>query len=126
MGGPAPTVSMTRQMAAERKTGWAVTAVYCNGRGIERIDRFLRGADPAAPVSAGLVDRALDEVRRRVGGQIAKTRLMMVSLDDAQVIIEPLVRPKTVCIFGAGHVAQPTAPANPARHMPPNLLSSWP
>jgi xanthine dehydrogenase accessory factor len=97
-----------RRMADEGRAGWAITAIHGNGRGIERITRCLRGADAPGPGSA-LPEQALEAAQRLAGEPAVKTNLTLVNLDDARVIVEPLVPPKTVFIFGAGHVARPTA-----------------
>jgi len=98
-----------RQMAAEHQPGWAVTAVAGNGDRIAGVARCLLDDGETLTGASTLSREALAEIKRLGGGLCGRTDLVIANLDDACVIIEPLMRPKTVMIFGAGHVAQPTA-----------------
>ncbi|MGB5983997.1 MAG: XdhC family aldehyde oxidoreductase maturation factor [Desulfobacterales bacterium] len=98
-----------RQMAGQRRGGWAVTIVREDGSGIEAIAHGLLDKGGLITGDMLFTKQTLDEVRRMDAAQSGRIELTAVKLEDTWIIIEPLVNPQTVCIFGAGHVAQPTA-----------------
>jgi len=89
---------------SRRETGWFVTAVT---GGPERIASVRRGVVTARdPQATGCWLPADISEKIAAGGAPS---LITLSAGDTRFIVEPATRPKTVFLFGAGHVAQPTA-----------------
>jgi xanthine dehydrogenase accessory factor len=95
-----------RRLWAAGEEGFLVTTAVLSETGIERTDHCLveaegriRGDVPFAP---DLLEALLKETRKTADMQV-------VDFENFRVVVEPTMRPKTVFLFGAGHVSQPTA-----------------
>ena len=99
-----------RKICAERRQALFVTAVRENAGAIERIGHCLLGAGDMVCGHNPLSDRSLKVVMQAWANQTAKENAMMTMVvEETTVIVEPVLKFKTVYIFGAGHVARPTA-----------------
>jgi xanthine dehydrogenase accessory factor len=95
-----------RQMINDRKQGLLVTTVKEAGGGAQRIDYCLMAAGEITCGNFPLSDSALEQVG---GAGLARKPMTTAQMENATVIVEVIVYNKTVFIFGAGHVALPTA-----------------
>jgi xanthine dehydrogenase accessory factor len=78
---------------------------FSGGR-VDRIDHCVVRADQVVCGDCPLKPSALQELVRAHSGA---TCMRTVCLEDAMIVIDPVLRADTVYLFGAGHVAQPTA-----------------
>jgi len=82
-------------------------SVIVGGEGdIERIDHCLILADGTVHGCFPLSSSALHEVATQ--GR-APRPILVAKIENSTVVVEPARKPKTVHLFGAGHVARPTA-----------------
>jgi len=95
-----------RQAQADREDCLFVTVIVGGDGHIERIDHCLIPADGTVEGSFPLSASALHEVTRH--GRAPKPILVM-KLENSTVVVEPARKPKSLLLFGAGHVARPTA-----------------
>jgi len=95
-----------RQAQAESEDCLFVTVIIDGEGDIERIDHSLILADGTVHGCFPLSSSALQEVATlgRTPGPI-----LVRKLENSTVVVEPARRPKTLHLFGAGHVARPTA-----------------
>jgi len=77
-----------------------------SGRQVDRIDHCLVKAGQVVCGDCPLKPPALQEL---VCAHSGATCLRTVALEDAMIVIDPVLKAETVYLFGAGHVAQPTA-----------------
>ena len=96
-----------REIDGSRKPALFVTTVRESGGSIQQIDRCLMAPDGAVTGQFPLSEQAREQVCR--AGFKPLATMAALSLENAAVLVEPMARPKTVYIFGAGHVARPTA-----------------
>jgi xanthine dehydrogenase accessory factor len=95
-----------RQAHTDREDCLFVTVIAGVERKIERIDHCLILADGTVHGPFPLSSSALREVARE--GR-APRPIQVTRLENSTVVIEPARKPKTLHLFGAGHVARPTA-----------------
>jgi xanthine dehydrogenase accessory factor len=95
-----------RQAQADREDCLLVTVTFGGEGGIERIDRCLILADGTVHGCFPLSSSALCEVATQ--GRAPRPILLM-KLENSTVVVEPARKFKTLHLFGAGHVARPTA-----------------
>lgn len=95
-----------QQALQNGETCYLITAVSGSSKNIDKISRCLIYDDghlignlPPDALNAGDI---IDSAR-------ASSGMLVINMDQMTIIAEPSVKPKTVYIFGAGHVAQPTA-----------------
>jgi len=90
----------------EKKAGSLVTLMRANTLQVEETAHCLVFADKAVagnwPHSAALLARVAKAPSVSAVSQV-------IDADDVQLLVEPTVAPKTLVIFGAGHVSMPTA-----------------
>ncbi|MCF8053048.1 MAG: XdhC family protein [Desulfobacterales bacterium] len=90
----------------EKKAGSLVTIMRANASWIEKTDHCVVFADEAVaggwPLSSALLKRVAKTPSVSAVSQV-------IDADDVQLLVEPTIAPKTVLIFGAGHVSMPTA-----------------
>jgi xanthine dehydrogenase accessory factor len=95
-----------RQALEQGRKSYLTTVAVGPSTQVERVVRCLIYADGSVvgelPPEALTAAQVLDACASSAGIQV-------ITLDRMTMIIEPSVTPKTVYIFGAGHVAQPTA-----------------
>jgi xanthine dehydrogenase accessory factor len=77
-----------------------------SGRQVDRIDHCLVKAGQVVCGNCPLKPPALQELVRAHSGA---TCMRTVSMGEAMIVIDPVLKAETVYLFGAGHVAQPTA-----------------
>lgn len=94
------------QASAKGEAGVFVGVVVSGRRAVERVDHCLVAPDGAITGDCPLPPDVLVEIADRARSGSA---LRMLSRDDALVVIEPCRKPAKLYLFGAGHVAQPTA-----------------
>lgn len=99
--------SAWRQILDLRQQGLFVTTVQEADGCIQQVDRCLMMADGRIVGRFPLSREACDQVRQ--AGAVPRAVMTAMALDNATVLVEWIVKPKTVYLFGAGHVAQPTA-----------------
>jgi xanthine dehydrogenase accessory factor len=95
-----------RQAQADREDGLFVTVIAGAEGNIERIDHGLVLADGTVHGRFPLSSSALHEVARQ--GRALRP-IQVMKIENTTVVVEPVRKPKTLYLFGAGHVAQPTA-----------------
>lgn len=91
------------------KTGQAcylATIVQGAATRVEKIARCLLNADGSVIGEYPQVALSLKQVFSRADASLG---ISVITHDNLTVVLEPAVKPKAVYIFGAGHVAQPTA-----------------
>jgi xanthine dehydrogenase accessory factor len=95
-----------RQAQADREDCLFVTVIVGGAGEIERIDHCLILGDGTVYGRFPLSSSALHEVASegRASGPMQVTKI-----ENSTVVIEPARKPKTLHLFGAGHVARPTA-----------------
>jgi xanthine dehydrogenase accessory factor len=95
-----------QQAQADREDCLFVTVIAGAEGNIERIDHCLVLADGTVhgpfPLSSSALHQAANEGR-------APTPIQVMKIENTTVVIEPTRKPKTLHLFGAGHVARPTA-----------------
>jgi xanthine dehydrogenase accessory factor len=77
-----------------------------SGRQVDRIDHCLVKAGQVVCGNCPLKPPVLQELVRAHSGA---TCVRTVSMGEAMIVIDPVLKAETVYLFGAGHVAQPTA-----------------
>lgn len=86
--------------------GISLTIVRHEADRIKHIEHYLIDAEGQVQGHQPLSDRVLVQVfkqgKERPSFGVEKTA-------DSRILIEPITKPKTAILFGAGHVAQPTA-----------------
>jgi xanthine dehydrogenase accessory factor len=95
-----------REALRTAKPGLFLTVLQFSGRQVKRIDHCLL---KAGQVVCGNWPLALTSLRELVRAYSEATCLCTVSMENTMVLIDPLRKEETVYLFGAGHVAQPTA-----------------
>ena len=89
-----------------KKAGSLVTIMRANASWIEKTDHCVVFADEAVagnwPLSAALLARVANVPSASGVSQV-------IEADGLRLLVEPTVTPKTLLIFGAGHVSMPTA-----------------
>jgi xanthine dehydrogenase accessory factor len=89
------------KMLQRRKNGHFITAIMG-----DQVYHAVVGEEKRSYEHLPLSSDALAKI---VGETASVSALKVFKLDEAQVFIEPAVRPKTALLFGAGHVAKYTA-----------------
>jgi xanthine dehydrogenase accessory factor len=95
-----------RQAQADREDCLFVTVIGGGDGDVERIDYCLILADGTVHGSFPLSSSALHEVARQGRGP---GPIVVTKVEGSTVVVEPARKPKTLHLFGAGHVARPTA-----------------
>jgi len=83
-----------------------LTVLQFSGGQVDCIDHCLVKAGQVVRGDCPLTPPVLQEL---VHAHSEATGLRTVSLGDAMIVIDPVLKAETVYLFGAGHVAQPTA-----------------
>jgi xanthine dehydrogenase accessory factor len=95
-----------RGALTEAGTGSLITVIRGTDADIEKTTHCMVFADKtvvgAWPLSEALRDRVAKEA-----GAAAASRL--IEAEEVQLLVEPASAPKTLIVFGAGHVSMPTA-----------------
>jgi len=95
-----------RQAQTNREDCLFVTVIVGAESDIERIDHCLIPADGTVDGCFPLSSSALHEVATQ--GRAPRS-ILVAKLENSTVVIEPARKAKTLHLFGAGHVARPTA-----------------
>ena len=90
----------------QRKNGSFLTAVVGNRNNIEQVYHGILGKDRILHGNLPFSDHALEKLFEETTKVHA---LRTLNIENALIIIEPAVKPKAAFLFGAGHVAKPTA-----------------
>lgn len=98
--------ALWRHMSAEDEEGAFVTVIRRSGPGIDRIEHALVQTDGRVVGTLPLTPDALADLT--AAGRSARA-MTTLHLEDFFILLEPIRKPNRVYIFGAGHVAQPTA-----------------
>jgi xanthine dehydrogenase accessory factor len=98
--------SRWRQAQAESEDCLFVTVIIGGEGDIERIDHCLVLADGTVQGFFPLSSSALHEV---AGQGRAPRPILVTKIEESTVVVEPARKPKTLHLFGGGHVARPTA-----------------
>lgn len=94
------------QILEKREKGYFITTI---AGGSEKMDRVCHGIMDREGILYGELPLSQDQVEGIIGKSGAVPSLNVFDLDGLQVIIEPAAKPNTAFLFGAGHVAKPTA-----------------
>jgi len=95
-----------RQMETHGHGGVFVIALQRSAERVDRIYHALLYGDGRVKGHLPLTPPAVASLAQT--GQSAKA-MQIVFVEDHHVILEPILKPKTAFVVGAGHVAQPTA-----------------
>ena len=76
---------------------------------IIQIDHCLIGPDNKNFGKLALSEESFNKILNAWASHRPETSTMIETVEEATVIVESILKQKKVCIFGAGHVAQPTA-----------------
>lgn len=95
------------RLLEKRESGFLITAIEGERKTIERVSHGVLSQDGVLlSGTLSLQADTLKEIVRETGNAAS---LRFVTLGNLSLIIEPALRPKSVFLFGAGHVAKPTA-----------------
>jgi xanthine dehydrogenase accessory factor len=94
------------QALSQGRKALLVSAVSGSETHIEHIDHVLVGGDHGLPGHLGLSDPSRRQLHALV---TTASHVQVLALDGKLVVVDPGQRVSTLYIFGAGHVAQPTA-----------------
>jgi xanthine dehydrogenase accessory factor len=95
-----------KKVSENKGNGFFITAVAGAQNRIEQVCHGIMDKDDVFEGDLSLPADALEKIVRETRkGALLK----FIKLDNARVIIEAAVKPKTAFLFGAGHVAMPTA-----------------
>jgi xanthine dehydrogenase accessory factor len=90
----------------KREHGFFLTVVVGDRNNIEQVFHSVFGQERVLHGNLPLTDHALEKI-------VVETQklnaLRTLNIENALVIIEPAIKPKAAFLFGAGHVAKPTA-----------------
>ena len=89
-----------------RENGCFLTAVVGTRSNIEKVYHGVLGEDRILQGNLPFSDPSLEMILEETTNVPA---LRTLNIENAMVIIEPTIKPKTAFLFGAGHVAKPTA-----------------
>ncbi|MFO8086159.1 MAG: XdhC/CoxI family protein [Desulfobacterales bacterium] len=90
----------------QRENGFFLTAVVGDQDNVEQVYHGVFGKDRVLHGTLPLTDDALEKIAEETG---KAPSLRAFNIENALVIIEPAIKPKVAFLFGAGHVAKPTA-----------------
>jgi xanthine dehydrogenase accessory factor len=89
-----------------RENGCFLTAVVGNRNNIEKIYHGVLGSNRILCGNLPFSDPSLEIILQEAANVHA---IRTLNIENALVIIEPAIKPKAAFLFGAGHVAKPTA-----------------
>jgi xanthine dehydrogenase accessory factor len=98
--------NLWNRILEQRENGFFLTAVVGDRDNIAQVYHGVFGKDHVLHGNLPLTDVALDTIVEETQKVNA---LRTLNIENALVIIEPAIKPKTAFLFGAGHVAKPTA-----------------
>ncbi len=98
--------SRWNRILEKREKGYFITTI---GQGPEKMPRVCHGIIDGDGLLYGGLPLSQEEVGRIILKAGGSSSLKVDDLHGLQVIIEPAQKPKTAFLFGAGHVAKPTA-----------------
>jgi len=93
-------------MRQGRANGFFVTAIAGNKDRIERVCHAVMGDGTILAGALPLMPEALAIIQKEIAGSKA---MRVLRIENTLLIIEPAIQPQKAILFGAGHVAQPTA-----------------
>jgi xanthine dehydrogenase accessory factor len=95
-----------REIQGKPQAGLFLTVIRFAGETLATIEHCLLQNQQAVSGDAGLDAATLKQLASEQGGAVC---LRTVTLDESIILVEPVLPDETVILFGAGHVAQPTA-----------------
>ena len=95
-----------RHLSQARKNAFFVTVVSEAWDPGEPVRHGVMGEDMVLEGSVALSAGSLETIGKEARKAVA---MQVVQLEDAIAVVEPSIKPKTAFLFGAGHVARPTA-----------------
>jgi len=90
----------------QRESGFLLTLMSGDRENVKQIYHGVFGKDRVLHGSLPLTDNAFKKIVEETRNLYA---LRTLNIENALVIIEPAIKPKAAFLFGAGHVAKPTA-----------------
>ncbi|MGD9018456.1 MAG: XdhC family protein [Desulfobacterales bacterium] len=95
-----------RWVMDNRENGYLITMIDTSGDGAADTERCIIRADGSIEGTLLLTSEGREAVRREA---FSTSFIKTIQVENCTAIAEPSLKPKTAFLFGAGHVAQPTA-----------------